>query len=310
MYDIITPIYICLPLIIAVIGLTGNVLGFIVTNSNHLTKIGPLFLLKCLFIADSLNLLQMIATYLQHTYGFDIFTFSSLSCKLLKYFGYQLTVIPPMIMVYIWIYRLVIMKYPSKRISLLSNQNQIGYLLSLIAMNLIFYSPVFLFYDINLEKLETKNSSQIITCSFMDSKSQILISTMDLCNRVLVPFILIIIFSSLFTAVIFDSRKKFLKKTADKKKESLNIRRDVKVAISLLVLNFLYVCFNLPISLFVFLPNYHLNSYYLIAYYYFYSSFAIKFYIFVYVNSKFRNEFLNILSSISCIKTSSLDDTA
>ena len=69
-------------------------------------------------------------------------------------------------------------------------------------------------------------------------------------------------------------------------------RKDIKLSISLLFLNLLFLLLNLPIVTDQFLP-FESDKYTIVSYIY-YTSYAVNFYILIFTNSLFRKEFYQL----------------
>ncbi len=89
------------PILILVIGLVGNYLGFKVMQRPKMLQIGPRNTYKYLFIMDTIYLIQIIVTCLQLSYDLDILIFSNVLCKFWYYLNYSLNTQSTMLLVYI-----------------------------------------------------------------------------------------------------------------------------------------------------------------------------------------------------------------
>ena len=69
--------YYIFPILILVIGLVGNYLGYKTIKRPKMLEIGPRNTYKFLFIMDAIYLVQIIGTNLQLTYSTDISTIST-----------------------------------------------------------------------------------------------------------------------------------------------------------------------------------------------------------------------------------------
>ena len=78
------------PVFILVLGLLGNVIGFIVVLSKKLKNIGPTHIFCYMFASDTAYLIQIIITYLYYAFGIHISVYSRLSCKIWVYLNYAL----------------------------------------------------------------------------------------------------------------------------------------------------------------------------------------------------------------------------
>ena len=121
--------YILAPFIIS-LTLLGSTFGLVVFTRPNLRKIGPINIYRFLFGIEYLNLLILLA-YLNN-FAINIISLSSTTCQLLSVIVLVYPQIPPMLHVYISIERYVSIAYPSKRLFLRKNNNQLIYFVGLI----------------------------------------------------------------------------------------------------------------------------------------------------------------------------------
>jgi len=272
--------YIFPPLILG-FGLVGNFLGFKVMKRPKMLEIGPRNIYKYLFIMDSIYLVEIIVTNLQLSYSIDITVLSKIACKLWNYLNYSLDAQSPMLLVYISIDRYVSIKMPALRFFMRKRNNQLIYFIFIFMFNLLYYLPAAYNYIL----LEANGT---LTCAFNSEYSQSLISYMDLTNLVIVPSFLIILFSILLGIEVIKLRCKVLDNF---KSEENNLFLDnIRLAISSIFLNLIYILLVTPISIYYFLPNYTEIEGYAFFYYLLYSAYSINFYMIFISNSLFRKE--------------------
>jgi len=156
--------------------------------------------------------------------------------------------------------------------------------------NLIYYLPVS--YDYVLT--ETNGT---LDCFFTDKYSQELISYMDLANRVIMPAILVLMFSILLGIEIIKSKSRILGNFA--REENKIFFNNIRLAITSIILNIIYVILQTPISVYYFLPNFSEINGFGFFYYLLYFSYSINFYIIVLSNSLFRKEFILFLKNLN-----------
>ena len=119
---------------------------------------------------------------------------------------------------------------------------------------------------------------------------------MDLINRVILPSILIMIFSILLGIEVIKSRSRILGNF--EKEENEFFFNNIRLAFSSMCLNIIYTLSQMPISIFTFLPNYSQIYGFKFSYYIFYFSYSINFYIILiskritYIFKKFNQKFI------------------
>lgn len=278
-------IFFLLPPVILVLGFFGNITGVIVMRSKRLVPMATRRMYSYLFFFDSIYLIHLVINYLELSYGIDITFKSSEACKAHIYLNYSLATISPMILVYISIERYVEIKYPAKRFVMRKNKLQIIYLTVVAGVNLLFYLPFPILIDQNI-MIDDEN--HFIMCSFKDATIDIILSYMDLVNRVILPFVLMIICSCLLTYSIFKSRQKVIVNYASN--DNHTFKKDLKLSVTSVLLNLIYVLFCLPISINDFANFSEFN--FTLTLYIFYMTYAVNFYIVLMFNSLVRREFL------------------
>jgi hypothetical protein len=271
------------PPLILCFGLIGNFLGFKTMLRPKMLEIGPRNTYKFLFIMDAIYLVQIIGTNLQLTYSTDISTISKITCKLWVYFTYSLDSPSSMLLVYISIDRYVSIKMPAQRFFMRKRNNQFIYFMFIFMFNLVYYLPVAYNYSL----IET---NETLSCDFIDENSQKLISYMDFANLIIMPSFLIISFSLLLGIEVIKSKSRILANF--EREENKYYFKSIRLAISSICLNIIYVLLEAPLAVVYFLPNYHEIYGFTFFYYLIYVSYSINFYVIFMSNSLFRKEFI------------------
>lgn len=84
-------------------------------------------------------------------------------------------------------------------------------------------------------------------CYFTSRDNQIIITSLDLINNVLLPSLLMFFFSILLISSIFKSRRRVNLNNSERENDRL--RKDIKFSISSLLMNLLFILLNLPIEI-------------------------------------------------------------
>ena len=195
--------------------------------------------------------------------------------------------------VFISLDRYVSIVYPSKRFALRKKSNQIIWYLLVVVMVMAYYTPIFFFYELQPnETAANKSDNQSeYSCNFEDQNAVLLVSYMDLVIRVLVPFFLMLLLSILLTYSLFESRKRLVENFLAE--ENQTFYKEIRLAVSSISLNVIYIFTQLPVSITIFYTGYS-NISYQFSYYLFYLSYAINFYIILPTNSLFRAGFFKL----------------
>ena len=188
----------------------------------------------------------------------------------------------PFCLVYISVEKFISIAYPNKRLILKKKNIQIYYFVSLCVFNIFYHLNVLISYD----TVTISNTTTI--CFFNNDENQLTVTLMDLIDFILIPFILMIIFSTLLIITIFKSRSK----VNNSLKENKRLKKDIKFSISLLSMNLLFILLNLPDEIDLFLP--FNNEIYSPLAQLCNLSFAINFYLILFTNSLFRKEFISL----------------
>ena len=228
-----------------------------------------------------------------NAFNYDPTIISSTGCKIWNFFSYGLDALSPWCLVYISVEKFIAIAYPAKRFIFKRKRNQIIFLVVLILFNIVYRLNVPFSYDL-------ENIDNITFCNFINNEWQTIISAMDIVNCLLAPFLLMLCFSILLIITIFKSRSRVNLNVSDKGKKRL--KHDIKFAISLLLMNLLFLLLNLPIEIDQFLPYYNSIDLYNIFSYIYYISYAVYFYICFLTNSLVRKEFFSLFSKSTKIK--------
>ena len=100
-----------------------------------------------------------------------------------------------------------------------------------------------------------------------------------------------LIFSILLIVTIFKSRRRVHLNNSEREKRRL--KKDIKIAISSVLMNLLFFILIMPLDLYLLLPYYSDDVYYITSCIY-YISFAVNFYIMFLTNSLFRKVFFSL----------------
>ena len=117
---------------------------------------------------------------------------------------------------------------------------------------------------------------------------------MDLTVRVVIPFGLMAIFTLFLSYSIFKSRSRIIENFLNRK-ETQTYYREIRLALSSIVLNLVYILTQLPISVTVFYSINKTDLFYNFTYYIFYLYYGLNFYAILGTNSLFRKTFIKMI---------------
>ncbi len=185
------------PVFVLTFGLIGNTLGIKVLCNKDMKNIGPKRMYIYLFLSDSFFLVQIIVNYFQLAYNLYIGTLSDYSCKLWNYCNYSFAIVSSYLIVYISLERCISITRPAWKFILRKNKNQLIWFILVTLACMLYFLPAGLYF----KKFPMGSEKLGITCDFVDTNAQLLISYMDLIARAVVPFFFA---KLLFSAFLID----------------------------------------------------------------------------------------------------------
>jgi hypothetical protein len=264
---------------------------FNIKQQNTLVQIGPRSIYKYLFVSDSIYLILILPSYISFAFNWDITVANSISCKLFWYFNYSLAAVSPMLLAYISLERVISIKYPAKKHLMRKNEIQFRFLLIVAIANLVFYMPIPIYIDTRFLSTNITNQS-VIQCKFKEKYLAKAINYIDMSNRAILPFCYMLIGTVILIHSIFKTRKRIVKNFLCE--ESKTFHREIRLALSSILLNVVYIVMQLPISLFDLMPGIYNDISYTFVYYVFFSSYSVNFYLLIFSNKLFHDEFWKI----------------
>jgi hypothetical protein len=282
--------------LISSIGLVVNIIGFIVFSGKNFQNTVFSVYFRFMLIIDTLGLLIPINRVFEYNLSINFRYLSNFSCKLRMMYTNVVHPISGWILVVISIDRFLSICYPM-RFSIRKNKwFQILVINVVLILNLIFYS-LFLTYDLDIKRKiinSTNNQTKQSYSISCESNMEQLILFMDLFEASLIPFSLMILFSSLSIRKIFITRKSTYQKKARQK--------DIRFAIVSIGLDITFLILTLPHYLFFLVTRFSkitnpflfdfFNS---IKFFLYYLNFISVFFTNFLVNSMFRNNLLTLM---------------
>ena len=272
-------VYYALPMLILTVGLCGNLIALRVLEDKKLKKIGPLFMYRLMFVLDSLFLLCIFVIFFAKGFQLSLYLISELSCKLFFYIGQSAAFYSPLILVYISLDRVFSLKYYSKRLLLKKFIFQYIFVLFFVTFNYFYYVPVFLNYKLSSNKTE---------CYLFGSNPEIVIY-MNIVY-LLVLFSVILVLSFFLIYLIFASHQRA--ESNYTKKQNRQFKKDLRMAISSVCFNFLYIFLLTPFTVIYYFFTQIDDITYTAAEYLVFFAYAINFYILIVTNFHFRKKFV------------------
>ncbi len=289
---------------VTLLGLIGNIISFIIFSCRRFENTIFSTYFRFVIIADSMSLLTSINKSLEY---FTIYLVkeSDFCCKFLWYSNYVLFQLSSWTMVFISIDRYLSIAMPNKFPFRKSKNIQMFICLAISIFHMIFYSPIL--WSFHLLKTisydnETNLTSKHSECDFDRS---VRLDLMDIFDGSVVPFSLMILFTSLMLRTLFNTRKKTrtnhrtntLSCSNTKSKTSSSKQKDVRFAMISVILNIIFFALTFPFYLFDLLTNFveiesqFADFIFSILFFFIYINYGLLFYINIFVNKMFSDEF-------------------
>lgn len=285
---------------IFIFSLTGNILGIsvFIRQTTKLTQIAPVRIYKSLFVFNSIYSIQILLSLVSSSnsfISFNISTLSNLTCKFANFFRFAFDSFAPYFLVYISIEKFISIKYKEKMYILRNDFFQFLYVLGLFFLNIIMYIALAFISSDLIEKTvninNNDNSTALITtivCDFVSTKIKLVTTYIDIFYRLIIPSLIMIFFSySLFKIKIIES--------ADRK-EKRRLQKEVQYAISSILMNIIYLVFNVPVVILTVISTLNIkvsNELFIFFYYLYFLAYGCFYYVIYIFNPSFRNDSLN-----------------
>ena len=290
------------PLIIVPLGLIGNILTYIIFGRKRLKNISVSIFFRYMSVTNSLCLIQYMQHYLKYNDIINLRTLSFLSCKISYFCILFLGPTSAWVLCYVSIERFITIQYPRKSLIIKKKFFQRSIIFTILVISFVVYSP-YLFF---LETITPNDGKNKTFCKCVNQIYDIL-TFIDFAYSTLIPFLIMFIFSLLIIYSFIKSKNRIavLFASVDRKRVS----RDRKFCITILILNFIFLILNCPDALMNYIDYDEDDILPILSNALFYTYFAIDFLIYIFVNSIFRNEFLDCFKSFSYNNSKSLSTT-
>jgi uncharacterized membrane protein YeiB len=139
--------------------------------------------------------------------------------------------------------------------------------------NSVYYSPIYFISKLKAVTNTTTNSTNLVCEVGLETGK--LIFLMDIVNRVMIPFGLMLMSSILLIRELFKSRTRIVENFLAE--ENKTFYTEIRLATTCICLNLIYIIFNLPISIIDLFSSLFTVNRYMYSFYLFYFSYAINF---------------------------------
>ncbi len=212
------------------IGLFLNLIQFILYSHKEFEKVNIGFLMKILSVVDSLALFWNIVVFRYlNLIGFDLSILSNFSCAIFFFVARTFQEIPLFFQAFIAFINYLSVSYPSKYLFFTRKVIIRCFILIFLAVGIINVP--------NTYRILAQNDNQTVSCDI--SHQMNIISTINFAlARSIIPIILIICLNCLSVRSLIKSRNRV----------QLSIEKELKIAKTLVILGFVFLLFNLPVS--------------------------------------------------------------
>ena len=290
--ELITKIFVLALPVVLVMGAIGNIFSFIIFSRDKFRKTSFSLYFRVLAFSDTFTLLYIINDVSAELFDQDFANSSDFMCKIFSYSFYSIAPVSGSLLVVVSLDRMLSIIKPSKFLFLKKTKTQAKICLFMFSYNLIYYIPLIVYRDYEIQgNLSSENSTELVyQCIDRDEKN--LVDWMDLFNSTLLPFLLMVMSTFVTVNKIFKSRSNKMIKS----KISKQSQRDVRFAITSVVLDALFILCNFPLCAFYLMEDFvrlddvDLNLFYFSTLLFYYLNFGVVFYVNFFTNALFRNE--------------------
>ena len=279
--------------VISIIGLITNSITFVIFSRKKFKNTIFSTYFRAFLLFQCLNLIMPVNKMLEFNLNLYFSKISNLTCKLRYFYSFPNYAITAWFLVAISFDRYLSIAFPSKYQFRKSKLFQILTSLVIICYNYCFYIPCWFYYIKETRKNESNETKINLKCI----SPGIWANMMDLFQSILMPFLIMIFFTSLTIKTIYRSRQIVINSTGLRSK-------DIKFAVSSITINVLFLIFNLPNFIITLIYDYsdffvNLNNLFIVlqsfCLFVFYINLSSTFFINLAVNSLFRKEIETIL---------------
>ena len=283
------------PIFIFILGLLGNLCGFYTTYSKRVKKFGPIFVIRYLFIINTLFISKIILNYTNEGFSLSENLASNTSCRLHRYVSYTLAALPPNLLAYIAIDRYQTLKDFHTKSIFKRKFTQLFFCSCLTIFNLTFYLQIYFQsilhedeFEIFYQATNVSFNKVMVYCGFIDEERHIVLTYLDHINYLILPTLIMLICAVKLISVLLKINGLRIKKRIFKERE---------LAITTIVLIICYIIFNFPYAIAQFVIEDFQTSYiYYLCFYLFYAEYSFIFYVILFTNRFYRKTFINLIS--------------
>ena len=289
--------------IIVLIGLITNSISFMIFSRKRFQNTIFSTYYRCLIICQTMNLILPINKMFESNLNLFLSRISNFVCKLRFFYPNVNLGSSAWLLVAISFDRYLSISYPTKFMFRKQNSFQLLLSLFIICSNLGFFTTKWFYYlkETRVNVTNKANNQTYIADSFKCSSPGIWVQALDLVHLNLLPFLIMILFTSLTARHVFRSRKIINIISSSSSNKTSFQSNDRKFAIISISINILFLFLNLPQMVLFMINDYtnifiNLKDLYTLldsfVYFLLYFNLITTFFINFYVNSMFKNELI------------------
>lgn len=287
-------------LVVIIVGTLANIMAFIIFSRKKFENTLFSTYFRVLLVIDTIGLLYLtLAKYLFLAYKINIRDLNLILCRITMPMAYSIPTISAHLTVVISFDRWLSIAKPTLFLIRKTKKFQLNVCVMIILVNFVYNGQLFFSY-IAIDPYENYDWE---ICLILNEN---LLSTMDLINSTILPFFLMILFTSLTINSVFVSTNRIRNAIFGLKISPINSDlisecdkfryRDIRLTINSIFLNIIFLLFNAPQSIFFFISKYFIikshysNLYVQSVLILSYLNHASSFFINLTVNTQFRKE--------------------
>ena len=320
--NIYTSTEICLffYLIVAVLGLTGNALAFVVFSGSRFRRTIFSIYFRFNLVIDSYVIANALVDFVNDLYEINIESTSAIICYMRQYLMYVLAATSAWLYVIVSLYRMLDVVAPGV-VFFKQTLTQIVICVVLLCYNGCLYVPIptsFIHYGPPLVADQSNLSAACNNCTPTQADNVCMLNFKswltwtDMFNSTIVPFAFMVIFNAIAIITIFKHKKKITNNPT----AAANInKRSVKYGLVIVLMCLCFLVLNLPITVVNVLSSTAQSSdnsilgsgslFALSVVLLWYANYGIIFYMNALVNTLFRAELWHMLTVLTCRRPSS-----
>ena len=284
------------PIALITITIVGNCLTFYVYSRKSFAKVSATFYLKTMAMLDSLNLIQVIGFSVPYAFGVDLKSFSSFSCKLLFFGAFFSHNMSSWCEALVALDRCLAIKFRAKLDTLNKLWFKLAATVGILLLNSPLYWPMLAYFRVLTPTESSNMSARFVGCYSSNGIYFKAYGWADLFATRLYRF------ATEKARTQNDGPKSSVNRQQKVPKTSQRERRDFQFALTSISLNALSLLLNLPIGVYlIYMVSFssQINSLlFMLSNIFLHLNLSYKFFLYLTVNTKFREEFFQTISFI------------